>query len=91
MIHIADRNGNVDSVWHTLLRFIDSSKIDIVAVSWLGYKKTDSTGNTEIPNNFDNSANNPENTTDTNEAALYSRKPEEEEKKEEVKENEPKQ
>ena len=35
MIHIADRNGNVDSVYNTLLRFIDSSKIDIVVVSWL--------------------------------------------------------
>ena len=41
----------------------------------LGYKKTDSAGNTEIPSNFDNSVNNPKNTTDTNEAALYSRKP----------------
>ena len=34
MIHIADRNGNVDSVYNTLLRFIDSSKIDIVVVSY---------------------------------------------------------
>ena len=41
----------------------------------LGYKKTDSAGNTEIPSNFNNSANNPENTADDNEAALYSRKP----------------
>ena len=41
----------------------------------LGYKKTDNAGNTEIPNNFNNSANNPESTTDDNEAALYSRKP----------------
>lgn len=41
----------------------------------LGYKKTDSAGNTEIPSNFNNSVNNPRSTTDTNEAALYSRKP----------------
>ena len=41
----------------------------------LGYKKTDSAGNTETPSNFNNSVNNPESTTDTNEAALYSRKP----------------
>lgn len=41
----------------------------------LGYKKTDSAGNTEIPSNFENSVNNPQSTTDTNEAALYSRKP----------------
>lgn len=41
----------------------------------LGYKKTDSAGNTEIPSNFNNNVNNPESTTDTNEAALYSRKP----------------
>ena len=38
-------------------------------------KKTDSAGSTEIPSNFNNSVNNPESTTDTNEAALYSRKP----------------
>ena len=41
----------------------------------LGYKKTDGAGNTEIPSNFNNSVNNPESTTDDNEAALYSRKP----------------
>jgi hypothetical protein len=41
----------------------------------LGYKKTDGAGNTEIPSNFAASANNPGNTTDDNEAALYSRKP----------------
>lgn len=41
----------------------------------LGYKKTDNAGNTEIPSNFNNSVNNPESTTDTNEAALYSRRP----------------
>jgi hypothetical protein len=48
---------------------------NVEAPLMLGYKKTDNAGNTEIPSNFDNSVNNPESTTDTNEAALYSRKP----------------
>ena len=48
---------------------------NLEAPMMLGYKKTDNAGNTEIPSNFNNSANNPESTTDDNEAALYSRKP----------------
>lgn len=48
---------------------------NLEAPMMLGYKKTDTAGNTEIPSNFANSANSPESTTDDNEAALYSRKP----------------
>lgn len=41
----------------------------------LGYKKEDAAGNVETPSAYYDSVNMPEHTTDTNEAALYSRNP----------------